>query len=256
MNIVYLHGGPGRNSNAEEQLLKNKISSALNLDQSNIFFWHEPSVNRGYKHSSLSPYEAWFDSAKNSITHKNTILIAHSFAAIAALSLCQELSSSIKKLILIAPAIDIFHVDKMIFSLVANIKNSDFLKNARSDFFNLDAFLQVADYPHLERHYWANKLAMEQYWSINSSSPQWQFDVTSFIGVRQTLNVQLPSNINTPTMAIYGAHDEVVNFHHQNNLIKKIASNYKSVIFANSAHFPSLEESDHFIHTLQNFLYP
>ena len=59
--------------------------------------------------------------------------------------------------------------------------------------------------------------------------------------------------IPVPLMGIYGAKDVIVN-PNQHTLIQKLAQHPKVVYFDNAGHFPMLDDPQHFIQVVQDFL--
>ena len=245
MQILFIHGGPGRNSNAESKILGD-------LMPVKTIFWNEPSALRG-AFNQESAYLDWYNSMKESINDE-TVIIAHSFATLPVVRAALEVPDKVKKLVLITPANNLLGVDGNIFEEVGKALNNIKIQKADNSKFNLDTFLKVAEYTELENHYWTNKDAMERYWQLNNEA-QWKFDPHSFIAVRTGYNEKIPKRIETPVLAIFGENDVIVRQESEEPLLNKFSINHKVVIMKNTSHFPHIENPDEFVDILKSFIF-
>jgi pimeloyl-ACP methyl ester carboxylesterase len=119
MTLVFLHGGPGFNSFAEQVMLGPLFRAACH----EIVFWHEPSKNRpqGDAFDEADAFECWLASAERCVVtaarSAPVHLIAHSMGMHAAAEIVRRHPGCVTSLVIIAPAADAFITFKNVLRL-------------------------------------------------------------------------------------------------------------------------------------------
>src|SRR5665647_1801039 len=176
MKYIFVHGGPGLNSNPERNILKPLIE----VQGHELLFWNEPSLLRGQICDQDHAYQYWLNSLSNFIIknsgQEQVAIIAHSFAAFAINDILPEVGTKIGKLILIAPIFDLMKLDQNLIDLairfhardanIAGIVELEELKRNMPDYFNEKRFsiiLKAIGHEEVLPSYWHNKKASVLY---------------------------------------------------------------------------------------------
>lgn len=267
--ILYLHGGPGMSSIAENQLfqpflLNNRIDA---------IFWNEPSKSRpsGDLFTPEHAFSNWMNSARKKAVEvfqeKGPLhLVAHSFAAIPSLLIAREHPQMISQLTWIAPAFSLYFSFKTILQLC----HSDFQKtdpesakalqlciNNSKKFFDgpmQEGLLLASKNAFLFTHYWQQTSAMIQFFECLKESGS-IMDFESFFSVCLDLSqkldsIDLESPLDCPTQLVLGKNDLIIDNQNIIQIVSKLAPQTKISIFENSKHYPHLEEIEQFFKVL------
>ena len=119
MTFVFLHGGPGFNSFAEQAMLGSLFHSARH----EIVCWHEPSRIRPYGDvfDEGNAFECWLASAEAFVLaaarSAPVHLIAHSMSIHAAVEIVRRHPGCVRSLVLVAAAADAFVTFKNVLRL-------------------------------------------------------------------------------------------------------------------------------------------
>jgi pimeloyl-ACP methyl ester carboxylesterase len=265
--LLFLHGGPGLNSLAEEALL----GPALKAQGRAVFFWNEPSKLRpwGDVFDSRAAFSGCVVSASRALQSlyreggSAVDLVCHSFSANLAYLLALDHPEWIRTLTLVAPA---FHLDEVLNHVVAFAEQdlmatlperARVLKEAASLSRTLfDAPMQeaigvAAQDPNLFTHYWRNHEAMGRYFGVWSEhSAQLDFEsyqaVMTEFAARPGIAVASPP-VEVPTRLIFGAGDRIVHLAKERATCAQLFSKLETELFDQSGHFPHLEEPGRFL---------
>ncbi|MCT4643148.1 MAG: alpha/beta hydrolase [Bacteriovoracaceae bacterium] len=267
-SYIYLHGGPGMNSNPEFNIIKNKIE--LNGDK--IFFWNEPSSLRpqGDTYSDAFAFEASVKSALNftsEVVSKNDLVkvsfIAHSYGSIIAANMINSLEIEVEDIIFISPALNYLPAFKNILNLAVGdfskedkakaleLKNLIGLMGNTFDDNWLKAFSIALTDKVLMTHYFTNTDSFLNYFQYFVG--QFQFDVPAFFGVLKTMPQQSYTRLNYTGKAklIFGKQDPVSKVSEQLEVSTKIFKDVEVDIFDRAGHFAHIERLDKFLFTLK-----
>lgn len=262
--IVFLNGGPGFNSEAERNILTPYFYSKGH----EAFFWDEPSQLR--PRTENQPAGITFDYAtedaslfiKKICDDKYALqlpceltLVGHSFAIHYVVRLSEMHRDSIKKLILISPAINIEDPDKNIFNLAvkglideghpeASAELAALIPGVGEAFdqTKMQAFILASQYASLFLNYWGDLNLMQQYFSYLKG--EFSFDANAFFSIRQTLplvNKDPSTKIFIPTQIYFGDADPVVLIDQQLPLLKKYFTSFDIHILAGARHYSHIE---------------
>jgi pimeloyl-ACP methyl ester carboxylesterase len=262
--IVFLHGGPGLNSNPEAHILASYLSSLKH----EAFFWNEPSDLRpdGEHYNNETAFGRAVESAEKFVTKIcqdkvyrkskcELTLMAHSFAVHYAVRLAQKFKKQIVEIILISPGLNINDADKNILKLAMN----DLEKMGHSDVSNqiasllpllkeefdqnkMQAFILGSQDGALFVNYWSDLNLMQAYFSYVVG--EYAFDAKGMFAVRATLPKieEAPSEkISIPTSVYFGELDPVTPAQEQIPALKKYFSNLAIHILTEAKHYPHIE---------------
>lgn len=264
-NLIFLHGGPGFNSNPEAHLMGPYLQQLGH----ETFFWNEPSVLRPGQDffDSSSPFLGNVKSAEKFIyqTRKNhsphlgkITVMAHSFSVHYVYEILTKFDTQIDELILFAPAFDIHTADLNIFQLAAEglksqgvIEKSHQLTEAISqlqdgfDDHKYNSFLLAAEYGSLFTHYWKNQELMQRYFSFLGN--EFSFDLTGMLQSRQAMPqtfTTLTRKIEIPTKIYFGSEDPVTKPSEQLKRVGDYFQDPEIIVLENCRHFPHLEQME------------
>lgn len=256
---LFLHGGPGLNSNPEKHLMAEKFRMA----GLNLFLWNEPSSQRNPTPVSYN-FTDWLSSAGNCLQNaarggKKVHLLAHCYAAQLAIWLSQKHPNLIERIVLIAPAFTVHDVDRKLFAFCkTDYSDSDpgkaaqleeIIRKADEGFDDTKAngWLLALGNPRLATHYFNDHEVMQKYFGCFTD--EYQIDVESLMGVRKSAcRLPVSQRSDIPAVLFFCADDEIIDMDLQKKSCESYFSNIiKTVVFKRSKHFPHLEESDKFM---------
>lgn len=260
--LLFVHGGPGLSSAAEEALLK----PAFEAEGLGFECWNEPSHFRpeGEFFSPTRAFEAWVASVHRACAQlaflKGPVhLVAHAFGAQAALLVAHQQPELFAGLTLVAPALDV----PRLFERLEAVALEDFLKLDPVRATRLEAFLKakraffdgadqqalglaVTD-PELLARCWAQPSTLvdfAQAWADRGA----HLDGESFFAVCADFartGGRVPF-VGVPTQILWGKKDPLVTGSAERPLAVQQIADLHEVVFEESAHFPHLEERERF----------
>ncbi len=241
--FLFFHGGPGYNSNPEEQFLKPLFEAKGH----NFYTWDEPSALRtaGPLFVKENAYENLLKSSEEFLlkfSDDKIILIGHSFGTFPIYHLAKKYPELIERLVVICPALNVHAADVNIFK-AAGVAIPEDLK-PQFDMVTLNTMLQAAANPDLATLYWNDMDKLVSYWSLNGQDPQWGFDFDSFVNVRLTMPLPELIPIETPTLLIFGANDIIVKHDEEILYDGQVFQNREVVIVEDAAHYPHAEQTE------------
>ncbi len=260
MNLVFIPGGPGLNSNPERHLFKKDFEYLF----SSVYFFDEPSSIRGDCAKSDYSYQNYLKSLVNffeeNIEEEPSVIVAHSFGVFGAIHLASRNPQSIKGLLLIAPNLDLFHADHLRFQSTLKEylqhkeleKHKTLLKKTQSlsprfDQSTIDAFNVLVQNERLFTSYFSNSEVMEKV-LLYYTEEGFTFDYDSFLAVRQSIPSQYnPLKISVSTVAIFGDNDPIIDSNKEIPLLQKTFSQLETFHFSDCGHFPHHEDKEKFL---------
>lgn len=260
MKYLFVHGGPGFNSNPE----KNLWSEKFNQNGHEIFFWNEPSANRpsNIEFSVDNAFENQKESLLKFIKEQisgDFIIIAHSYGAFLTHSILNEISQKVIKIIYIAPVLNLKELDEnfMTISALDYEKNGDIqsatlikdLVKTLPESFNEERFASILEAfknPSVFNYYWSNSDAQMDYNKYFAQEGH-EFDLVSYKAVRESIkNEKISNNYEFPIVAIFGAYDPISIIKNELKNLYTCYSKVESQVYSNSSHYPHIEESERF----------
>lgn len=255
MKYLFIHGGPGLNSNPERHILRELF------DQKDpIFFWDEPSLAR-QTHPRETTFNDCCESLKKLVeelaTDSQIVVIAHSFGAIYFNAILPEIEQFLARIILLSPVSNIVGLDKNILTASAedpSYAEAIVLKKYLSSFSEeiglsegrFNNLLVAATNPNLASMYWFQRDLMPSYFE-NMSIPGYEFGLNSFKSIRETCHIVNPINTSTlETEVIYGVHDPIVKITEKDQ-VQLVYPNSTIHEFKNSGHYSHIEECAEFM---------
>jgi pimeloyl-ACP methyl ester carboxylesterase len=269
IKALFLHGGPGLNSEAERRILA-PILSAQGFD---FTFWNEPSHNRpeGHAFQKDRAFSGWLESIEAVLREQGPfeLLVGSSFGALAALHLLARGRISFARFVMLSPTLDLlatFH--KMMDLAVRDFSGTEpskaaalleLQKRSRSFFDGptRQAMELVYQDPLLLGHYWVDHEILPR-WASVLSEPRFGLD-------RESQNAVLAEMASTPethplnslrgihAMLMVGARDPVRDDERNLGIARPFLGSIERHVFAKSGHFPHLEEPEAFADTLKAF---
>lgn len=249
--FFFVHGGPGFTSKPEEKLL-----GPLLPTNTQIHFWNELSPLRGAKdltnffQQNLEYLKKDLESALKS--NGDLTPIFFSFGLQYLLHLPNELTSQFKKIILIAPAMDLSKVDRNIFHLALNdFKQSNPASHAQLtamieklepqfDQKKEEAFLLASTAATLFANYFNSEKAMMSY--FEHLTGDFGFSVDSFLATRRSLPLTVPvKNFEAKTLALFGKVDPITPFNDQFQVLSQYFPHLNCQQFDSHKHFLHVE---------------
>lgn len=264
---VFLHGGPGFNSRAEEVILGPVLANAGLVTT----FWNEPSALRpdGAPFDGTSAYAGWLGSAEQELLARTSgshrvVLLVHSFAVHAALTLAQRHRDRLLGVVALAPSMDLHAV----YGSVMALARDDFSEtgDARSLEIGqclhdtrtlLDAAMGsglaiAAQDPRLFDHYWANAHARAAAVQATAGADA-QFDGHSFFAVLSDFAASESSGpaeverVEVPCFAVFGADDPIApRAHHEPRLVARVRD-VQSHSYSPASHNVHMEQATEWV---------
>jgi pimeloyl-ACP methyl ester carboxylesterase len=275
-NILFLHGGPGLQSETERRVLTPFFEKA----GISATFWNEPSTlrtNSTIPFQSERAFSRLVESAQIQLdalakdSGGSVHIVAHSFAARTALLLANTNPEKVEMLTLLTPAVlieatlrgviskaannvqrrgDSSAAEKLRASLRFSVGSSELLGGLAEAFADPDTLSL----------YWRNAEAMNQWTEILQEST-FGIDWTSQAAVMKDLEPQLKGlhhglgemSLNLPIQVLWGTHDQVIYLNDELELLSKIARVDRVFELKGTSHFSALEDPEQFLSAVTDF---
>lgn len=265
MAFVFLHGGPGFNSFAEQAMLGSLFHSARH----EIVCWHEPSRIRPYGDvfDEGNAFECWLASAEAFVLaaarSAPVHLIAHSMSIHAAVEIVRRHPGCVRSLVLVAAAADAFVTFKNVLRLAhedlidtqPDIASAiaESLRRTRAvlDEPMRQGLLNVLRDDRIFTHYWTNRSQMDTSMAARAR-PDAQFDPDSFFGVLaqfgQRCGTLLPAGpVAIPALVLFGTHDRITSIDEQRGSIDALIRHARIEVVDGCSHYVHLDRPQHFV---------
>lgn len=265
MTFVFLHGGPGFNSFAEQAMLGPLFHAAGHT----IVFWNEPSRLRpdGDPFEAEGAFARWLASAERSVLSaarsRPVHVITHSVAVHAGLEISRRHPSRVASLVLVAPAADVFTTYTNVLRLAQDDLTAvkpdiasviaECLTRTRAvlDAAMREGMMNVLQDDQLFRHYWADLQQFEASLAAQSK-PGGQFDAESFFAVltdfcERRVALFSDARITVPTLVLFGARDRITPFEQQRDAIEAVVSGACIEVIDGCSHYVHLDRPQHFV---------
>lgn len=249
MKIIYIHGGPGLNSEPE----KNILTTTGNFK---FIFWNEPTVDIN---SARDAYSDWLFSLEDCINSQardgKVMIMAHSFGAFALNDVLPRVSNKVHKVILVSPIFNLLTLDLNIMDLAIRLLrvagdrvNAQILELKKSEMKSMtsstrvEIIAQALSTDELLMNYWKNKDSAKLYNQYLEKRPV-SFD--SFMMVRKNIQEdQLSYQFSKSASIFYGKYDPVSSLSQNKELQLHFYPNSETFLCENSGHYPHIEETD------------
>ena len=265
MRFVFLHGGPGLNSFAEQAILGPLFEDAGHV----VDFWNEPSTlrPRGDAFDPAHAFEHWLASAEGfvlrSASRQPVQLIAHSIACHAAMEIARRHPHRLANLVLVAPAADPFAAFRNVLRLAVQdletakpeiasvIASCLFRTRALLDAPMCEGMMNVLHDEMLFTHYWVDEGWMQAS-AAAQARPEAQFDVNAFFAVltdfsQRSADVLSTGAVTLPTLSLFGAADPVTSFGEQREAIRAAVPEARIEVLDGCSHYLHLERPHQFV---------
>lgn len=269
MRFVFLHGGPGFNSFAEEAILGRIFEGRGHA----MTFWNEPSRLRpdGDPFDPSDAFARWLASAEQCVKRAAAAgpvhVIGHSCTIAPAVEIVRRHPDAVASLTLAGPAADIFAT----FTSVMRLAHDDLLDVnpeaaaviARSlartrvvmDDAMREGLLMAAQHDErLFTHYFADGGQFRASMAARER-PEAQFDGDSFFAVLPDLGTQYTellsrTPITVPTLALFGGEDQVTPLDVHCGIIERVLPHARIEVLEGCGHYVHLDRPDAFADVL------
>ena len=263
--FVFLHGGPGFNTFAEQAIL----GPLLNSRGHEVVFWNEPSRLRpdGESFEVTGAFERWLASAERCVVSaaqsQPVNVITHSVTVHAAVEILRRHPGRVATLVVIAPSADSFatftNVLKLAHEDLADVKPeiassiAACLQRTRAvaDEAMREGLLNVLQDDKLFTHYWADAGQMQASMAAQAR-PEAQFDTDSFFAVltgfaQRGASLQSTADVSVPTLVLFGLQDRVTPFDEQRGTIEAAMPGACIQVLDGCSHYLHLDRPQHFV---------
>jgi proline iminopeptidase len=266
--LVFLHGGPGFNSYAEEAML-GPLSHAAGLE---MIFWNEPSRQRpdGDPFVEERAFDNWLASATNFVVRSSAAgavhVAAHSSTVHAALQIARDHSDRVASLILVAPSAD----NLTTFRNVLRIARDDFfqvngglsaiagsaLQRTRAvlDDAMREGLLAAVQDERLFTHYFVDGEQLQRT-AAAWARPGGQFDLESFLAVladfgRRGASLLDGARVSAPALALFGGDDPITPMEEQLPALRRALPDARVEVVEHTSHCLHLDRPQLFVDRL------
>jgi pimeloyl-ACP methyl ester carboxylesterase len=274
MRLVFLHGGPGFNSFAEQAILGPLIDARGH----EMVFWNEPSRLRpqGDPFEATGAFAHWLHSAEQCVLRAASsgpvYLIAHSCSVTAALEIARRHARSLAGLVLVAPGLDMFAAYCNVLRLgredladtlpeVASSLGECLSRTRRViDDALREGLLLVLRDERLFGHYWADA---DQFRASMAAMarPDAQFDLDSFFGVLTDCgerggSLLSTAPVTTSTLVLFGVLDRITTVADQRPVVEAAVPHADIRVLDGCSHYLHLDRPDEFVSLLERWARP
>jgi pimeloyl-ACP methyl ester carboxylesterase len=264
MDLLFVHGGPGFNSQPERVILSEKLKK----NDMNAYFWDEPSSMRGQgsPFRTKNAYENWLGSLGNAISNQRPrIVAAASFGACALLHLLgskHRPNFNPARIVLVGPTFDLNRVFKRMMTLAEGDLNAtnpevsrrirDYRSASRSlwDTSMREGLNLVWTDQALLTHYFVDAEIMRA-WAEAMASPPYALDFESQAAVMDDFvgyEASLPKDKFTiPVSVIAGSKDPVYDEAEVKAMMQRHFEDFSCRRIERAGHFAHLERSEEFV---------
>jgi len=270
--LIYLHGGPGMNSNPEMHLLKRPYLDA----GFRLLFWNEPSINRplGYPFRETDSFQNLLDSAESFFLEQyrefqgeKLPIFAFCYGCIPAFHLMKLHPEKISKVILVTPDFCFAEANENMFRLAMKSyekqRNNFAVEELSAALQNYDGsfsattergFRQYVASPELFNYYWSDEKSMEQFCKYFSGD-DYSLDIEAFFKVRKSMYPVKLNSCDIPCLLIHGTKDRIISIESEIKNLEGQIENLQ-IVTIECDHYVHIEALETCIATISNFLKP
>ncbi len=264
--LLFFHGGPGLNSNPEQQIL----AEIYRKREINFKGWNEPSSLRGTfdEYFSGTRFEQLLDSAEKfflkNYNGNSLYLMGNSMGCQILIWLLNRHTDKIKAIFMSSPCFQIYEADKNILDVIqkdyqkngnetAAKKLSDIITSISGKTYdNIISGWKIAlENPRLLDYYWFDRENQTKYFSY-FSVPEFSLDMESFFEVRNSFSDIELFPVNKPVCIFYGEKDPVFVLRKEIDTITQYFSDFTIHIMDRSLHYPHIEEAEKVLEIIVN----
>ena len=269
MNVFFIHGGPGFNSEPDRVAL----ADSLKKQGINATFWDEPSALRpqGPQFRPEKAYTHWLSQLHKALTQAAPrLVVASSFGAKGLIDLLRlHPDTKIDRILMVGPTLDMGAVFKRMMTISEKDLSSSApdiagrLRECRDGSQKFwDPLMQeglglVWQNPQLLTHYFENMDALGK-WAGVGADPRFGIDMQSQIAVLTDMaTLQLPvltKPFATPVLVLTGASDPVFKKDEVTTELKSAFSNVQFEQWTGCGHMPQLEKPVEFVQLIKRWL--
>lgn len=258
MKFIFIHGGPGLNSEPESNLIEKYFETkGLSID-----FWNEPK-NLSIDH----PLNELKEDLKKFILDKeeNVNLIGHSFGAKLLLETLPDVMQKVDSICIISPAIDMIAGEQYVFDMAQELLKKNDQEKAielseligklkdEVDTIRIEA-LKLAVASGYFMNYFTDSKAFETYFSYLQGD--YAFNLENFLKVRPHINKTLPdlSGYNGKSIVFFGKEDPAFKVENELPILKKYLPEINVKEMEGMRHYPHIERKNQLLDYYFDFL--
>lgn len=269
VDTLFIHGGPGLNSNPERMVLPR----ALSIKGVSYQFWDEPSLLRpqGPPFKADGAYKNWLDAIHRAVEeYQPRILVGGSFGGRACVDYLKLHSPKLDfKLLFVSPTLD---MQRLLLQMM-KISAADFSKTDDEKSKRLKALIGAShsfwdtsmqdgitlawENPSLAPHYFFNKEVLAE-WVNAYSDPTYRIDLeaqdTVFRDYKTRKFPNLGKQSKRPVMVLYGDYDPVFDLNETQAILGEEFDQVEFRQFQSAGHFPHLEHPKKFTDLILEWL--
>ena len=256
--VVFVHGGPGLNSNPE----KNLISQIYEQSGLEIHFWNEPRELQ-----TDDPYTFVKSSLIDYINSFNApvTLLAHSWGCRLVIDCINEIESNVNGACFISPAVDFKNADRKICKLGKEILNNQkastekikkFLavKTDDLDEIRFEALAEAFCSNYFVKNF-INEENMKGYFQYLTDENE--FRASDMISIRRSMELAPTSptrRVKLPTTAIFGKLDPIFTKSSESKVLEEVFSNLKPIELEDQSHYCHIEKPEIVLKEILNLI--
>lgn len=259
MKYIYLHGGPGLNSFAEETILSAKYAkNGLDVD-----FWNEPKNLK-----TNSPYQEILTNLVDFVTayKEPVIIIAHSWGSRTLIDTLPLLESNVHAACLLSPAIEFMSADRRICNFALSLLTEDqvasknkieeFLKSKNDKFDNLrEEALLAAFSSNYFIHNFVQTSSFEKYFSYLTQENSFRLEEMLKIRRSMPLTPKTPNKLSSiKASVIFGCKDPIFKKSTEEKIIRENFQNLEIIEMEGVSHYPHIESPEKVISELKKLI--
>lgn len=268
-DLLFIHGGPGLNSNPERLIL----SGILQDQNVSAVFWDEPSLQRPQEtlFQEESAYRNWLKSLQQAVEkYSPKVLVCESFGALACMDYMKIYRPTLDfKLLMISPTLDLKRLFLRMMELSeqdfakTDVEKAAFLRKARTlceEFWDqhMQEGLSLAwQNPNLANHYFVNKSILSS-WASAYAEPPYNIDFSSQQAVLKDAQGFVPPPLESkwkkPVVVLTGEQDPVFNHGETHSILDAHFSSVEYKECPRTGHFPHLENPDFFMKLVEGLI--
>lgn len=257
-HFLFVHGGPGLNSNADRAFLEDPIKSKGHT----IEFWNEPK-----SFNTDNCYREMLDNLNQNIQQQDKLvnLIGHSFGSKLCLDAISENGDKIESMCFLCPSIDMEKADENIFDISLPLLEESNPEAAQRFKELMPQLTDKVDDNKLEAlslaiqsgyfgKYFVHPENFEDYFQHLQDENAFRLD--AYLKIRPTVDNSLKpvSGFKGKSIAFFGKEDQVCTYENESVVVDKVLSDTKKIVMSNVAHYPHVEKRDVFVKELLYFL--
>ncbi len=259
MKTIFVHGGPGLNSVADEAM----VGDLFRLNGIDVYFWNEPK-----RYVTDSPYSELCDSLVEfiNLSEGQVNVIGHSAGCGFLISVLDRIKKKVSKICFLSPAVDTLYSGSRIIDIALEI----YSKTDTSKYNKLTSMVKdVSDVFDENRknailfsfgcnYFPQNFIALENFEKyFGYLVGENEFNLDNHFAVIEDIPKYSPKEkFEIPVICFLGERDPVFELAKSKEHVSMAFSNIDFVTISDCSHYPHIENTDKFFASYLNFIGP